>query len=104
MKPRSFRGLGLRLAAALVLPALPLACSGSQTPPSEPAPTASAAPAPEPATDSTEPGATPPAPEDAGAPPAPPQESLLSLCNKMCDAVAPKCSKTQLESCRVTCK
>jgi hypothetical protein len=29
---------------------------------------------------------------------------LLALCNKMCDAVAPKCTKQQLEGCRVTCK
>jgi hypothetical protein len=82
-----------------------LACSSPQTPPADtaPAPADSAAPAP----DATAPAATDgasPAPEASAAPAAPPQESLLGLCNKMCDAVAPKCTKTQLETCRVTCK
>jgi hypothetical protein len=93
-RPTSFLGL------------LALACGSSQTPPaaqpaSDPAPTpeqtASATPAE---------GEAAPAPTEAAAttPPAPPPETLLALCNKMCDAVAPKCTKDQLESCRITCK
>jgi hypothetical protein len=80
-----------------------LGCSSKQTPPAGGAPApahggdATAAP------ESTEDAATA-APEASAAPPAPPQESLLALCNKMCDAVAPKCTKMQLEGCRVTCK
>src|SRR5688572_28026683 len=81
-----------------------LGCSSRQTPPPDgaPASTESSTPSAEapPATDAP---ATP-APEASAAPPTAPEESLLSLCNKMCDAVAPKCSKTQLETCRVTCK
>ncbi|HEY3498646.1 MAG TPA: hypothetical protein VGK73_28340 [Polyangiaceae bacterium] len=104
MKTRSFRGFGPRLACAAVLAALALACSGQQTQPNEPAAAAPAVAAEPESGARAEPApAESAAPADA-APPAPPQESLLSLCNKMCDAVAPKCTKTQLESCRVTCK
>jgi hypothetical protein len=102
MKAWSRRGnfaaaLGAGLAALLTF-----ACSGQQAKPSEPPAAASAAPAP-----SSEPA--PPAPEPAAsAAPAeaapPPKESVVSLCNKMCDAVAPKCTKTQLAACRVTCE
>lgn len=34
---------------------------------------------------------------------APPPEPLSQLCNKMCDAVAPKCTPLQLKGCRSTC-
>ena len=107
MKTRSLRALGPRLVVALAVVALPLACAGQQqTPPSEPAPATTTA-APE--SESAPAAGTESAPAETSAPAgtataAPPQESLLSLCNKMCDAVAPKCTKTQLESCRVTCK
>jgi hypothetical protein len=83
-----------------------LACSSRQQPPAEGTPT----PAPEtaPVTETPAPASAEPAPApapEASASPAPaPLEPLLSLCNKMCDAVAPKCTKLQLESCRVTCK
>lgn len=33
----------------------------------------------------------------------PPLEPLSQLCNKMCDAVAPKCTPLQLKGCRSTC-
>lgn len=94
--------------AALGCALFALGCSGPQAQPAKPA-----EPAPAPATtaaneplpaESAEPKAAPETPAGADAGAAPPQESLLSLCNKMCDAVAPKCTKTQLESCRVTCK
>jgi hypothetical protein len=83
-----------------------VACSGQQTPPPEGAKASaeSSAPAPEAAAPTTTADAATTAPEASAAPPAPPRESLLALCNKMCDAVAPKCTKTQLETCRVTCK
>ena len=106
MNARSFAGRGFQVASAgacFVLFAL--ACSGQQAQPNEPAgspPAASAAPADTAA--SAEPAPT--ASEAAAAPvaSAPPPESLVSLCNKMCDAVAPKCTKDQLEGCRVSCK
>src|SRR5690606_22248702 len=40
---------------------------------------------------------------DESEPAAPPQEPLASLCNKMCDAVAPKCTPLQVKGCRSTC-
>jgi hypothetical protein len=83
-----------------------VACSSRQTPPAEATspPTESGAPAADaPAPDVAE-GDGSAAPAASAAPPAAPAESLFALCNKMCDAVAPKCSKTQLETCRVTCK
>jgi hypothetical protein len=96
-------------ALALCLAALPFACSGQQTPAHEPANTAASeppapagtvAPADEPAAAESA-AASPPAPAPT---PAPPPESLFALCNKMCDAVAPKCTAIQLEGCRSTCK
>ncbi len=41
--------------------------------------------------------------EPEQAPEEPPKESLSGLCNKMCDAVAPKCTPLQLKGCRSTC-
>jgi hypothetical protein len=82
------------------------ACSSRQQPPAEGAaePAQDSVPAadtPAPASADSTPAPAP----DASASPAPvPQESLLALCNKMCDAVAPKCNETQLATCRVTCK
>jgi hypothetical protein len=83
-----------------------VACSSRQTPPPEGSapPAESSAPAAEaPAPDVAD-GAASAEPAASTAPPAAPAESLFALCNKMCDAVAPKCTKTQLETCRVTCK
>jgi hypothetical protein len=85
--------------------AVVLACSSRQTPQADgaPPPADSAAPAAEaPAPGSAE--AAPSVPPAEQAAPAAPAKSLFALCNEMCDAVAPKCSKTQLETCRVTCK
>jgi len=85
---------------------LVLACSGQQSPPpAEPASTGGES-SPAPAENAPAAGDAAATPTDATTAPAatPPAESLLALCNKMCDAVAPKCTKDQLESCRITCK
>ena len=98
----------LRVSSLIVcVAAAPAACSTQQTPANEPA--APAATAPETAAASaSEPEATPATAESAAAPApaaaAAPPESLFALCNKMCDAVAPKCTALQLEGCRSTCK
>lgn len=100
---RSVRGLCV--AACLA------ACS-SQTPP---ATTPEPEPAPEPQTPAEQPELgeaaepsegeqQPAAPsEEEGSEETPPKEPLASLCNKMCDAVAPKCTPLQLKGCRSTC-
>jgi hypothetical protein len=91
---------------ALCLASAPLACSSQRTPASEPATAADSTPVAPAST--VDPADEPTAAESAAAPPAPPPapapESLISLCNKMCDAVAPKCTAIQLEGCRSTCK
>jgi hypothetical protein len=83
-----------------------LGCSAKQTPPAAdaPAPAESGTPAPEPTTPVITEDAPAVAPEASAQPKPAALEPLLALCNKMCDAVAPKCTKMQLESCRVTCK
>lgn len=87
-----------------------VACS---TPPADSPSPAEATPATEePSETSSEPAeTTEPAPqseaaaptEEAPAEPTPPAEPLSQLCNKMCDAVAPKCTQMQLKGCRSTC-
>ena len=89
------------------------ACSG-QTPPADNPETAAASDveAPPEAAEEDESTATPgedaeppvtASKEISGEPQAPPKEPLASLCNKMCDAVAPKCTPLQLKGCRSTC-
>lgn len=92
---------------------LTLACSGQTPPPDSPSPTDEAAPsaaeAPTPSADSeseSEPkpdADVAPATDTAPAESTPPAEPLSQLCNEMCDAVAPKCTKMQLKGCKSTC-
>jgi len=100
-----------KLALSVVGVAFAVACA---TPPADsPSPTEEpASPETESGQASTEPaGTSEPAPDSEAAPPAgetpaeptPPAEPLSQLCNKMCDAVAPKCTPMQLKGCRSTC-
>lgn len=94
-------------ALAFCFAVAPLACSSQHTSTNQPATAAEPAPESTPASAEAppEPAATESAaPEAVARPPAPPPESLFALCNKMCDAVAPKCTAIQLEGCRSTCK
>lgn len=103
---RSIRWLRVS-SLTLCLAAVAAACSTQQTPANEPATAAEPTPASEspPAAEPVEaPAASESAPASEPAAPAPAPESLFALCNKMCDAVAPKCTALQLEGCRSTCK
>lgn len=103
-----------KLAYSVIGAAMALACS-AQTPPAD-----SPSPTEEPAATDTDSGetsaeleatsepageheTTPPTDEASSEPPPPPAEPLSQLCNKMCDAVAPKCTPMQLKGCRSTC-
>lgn len=95
-----------RLLVAVGTLLLTVSCGGQQA--VEPTIEAPAAPPPveepvsEDAAEPVEPVAQPaakPTPEEAPAP----KEPLSSLCNKMCDAVAPKCTSLQVKGCRSTC-
>ena len=86
-----------------------LGCSGASqpaqggaTPPPAGTETAPAAPTPE--ADGKPPAEAGPAQTaTAEAPAAAPKESIRAACEKMCDAIAPKCSKDQQTLCRTNC-
>ncbi len=92
---------------AVLLVLLACACASPKAPVDEPPETPQTGgtdASPEPRASELEAPASPEPEASDETPSAPPPESLLSLCNKMCDAVAPKCTKDQLATCRVTCK
>lgn len=105
-----------RLGPGLLATAVLLLACAAQSPPAQ-APLSTAAPADQPGDQTVDPSdaqladatatEAPPAASDQPAvsdePEAPPRQPLASLCNEMCDAVAPKCTPLQLKGCRSTC-